>query len=89
MLFAVAQFHISNTSNGGISLKIYKFLVECYCWVTTSEIGRNISWEKSVLTKMYYIYIYIYIYIYYMPHIAVKHYKKAFAENIHLLPNKF
>ena len=45
MLFSVAQFHISNTSKVGISGDIYKFLVECYCWVAISEICRNISWK--------------------------------------------
>ena len=62
MLFAVAQFHISNTSNGRISGEIYKFLVQCYCWVALLQKLALTFPEKSVLTEMYYIYI-IYIYI--------------------------
>ena len=32
-----------------------KFLEECYCWVATSEISRNIFWKFCI--KMCYLYI--------------------------------
>ena len=51
MLFTVTQFHISNTSNGGVSVEVCKFLEECYCWVATSEIDGNISWKCCIILK--------------------------------------
>ena len=63
MLLAVAQFHISNTSDGRTSGEIYKFLGRVLL------LSRATSFpEKSVLTKLHYIYIYIYIYILYVAH---------------------
>ena len=55
MFLTVTQFHISNTSNGGVSGETCKFLEECYCWVATSEISRNIFWKFCI--KMCYLYI--------------------------------
>ena len=59
MLFAVAQFHISNISNEGISGEIYKFLLECYSCVAQLQKLDVTFPERSAFTKMYYIIYYI------------------------------
>ena len=61
MLFTVTQFHISKTWNGDVSAEICEFLEECYCWITISEIGRNISWKiciKIIKNSKFVLFIY-------------------------------
>ena len=57
MFFAIAQFHILNISNGGISGEIYKFLLECYCCVAQLQ---KLAIVLTKINKIYYMYIYIY-----------------------------